>query len=157
MQLIPIKEHLHENFQFTDDPDCQDSIYMSVDFFKKIGYNPPWIGYYAQVSGQLVGCAAFKGKPVNGRVEIAYGVFPHHKQKGIGTEIAAELVQLALETDPSLVITACTLPEENYSTRILRKNNFKRAGTSTDDEVGEVWEWEYMPHRELSRGEGSKS
>jgi ribosomal-protein-alanine N-acetyltransferase len=143
MELIAIKENIEDNKVFTDDPDCKDSIYMSVEYFKKIGYNIPWIGYYAKLNGQLVGCAAFKGKPVNGRVEIAYGVFPKYMHKGIGTTIAATLVQLSLKTDPSAIITAKTLPEENYSTRVLRKNNFKLLGQIFDEEDGDLWDWEY--------------
>ena len=76
MELVPIKEHLEDNKIFTEDPDCQDSIFMTVDFYKKVGYNMPWICYYAQLEDQLVGCAGYKGKPVNRRVEIAYGGFP---------------------------------------------------------------------------------
>jgi ribosomal-protein-alanine N-acetyltransferase len=144
MEFIPVKEHLEENKIFTDNPDCQDSTIMSVDFYKKVGFNPPWICYYAQLDGQLVGCAGYKGKPVNGRIEIAYGVFPQYYQKGFGTRIAATLLQLALKTDPTLIITAKTLPEENYSTKILRKNNFKLLGAVMDEEDGEVWDWEYM-------------
>lgn len=143
MELIPIKEHLEDNKAFTDNPDCQDSIFMSVDFYKKIGFNIPWICYYAQSENQLVGCAAYKGKPVNGKIEIAYGTFPQYQNKGIGANIAATLVKLALDTDPSVIVTARTLPEENYSTRILRKNNFKLLGVVIDEEDGEVWEWEY--------------
>ncbi|MDB4923625.1 GNAT family N-acetyltransferase [Mucilaginibacter sp.] len=145
MELMPIKEHLHENKQFTDNPDCQEGIYMTIDFYRKVGYNPPWISYYFQLDGQLVAGGAFKGKPVNGKVEIAYGVFPQHRQKGIGTQVAAELVLLSLNTAPSVIITARTLAEENYSTCILRKNNFKFSGTVMDEEDGEVWEWEYQP------------
>ena len=147
MELIPIKEHLEDNKVFTDNPDCQDSIYMSVDFYKKIGFNPPWICYYAKLEDQLVGACAYKGKPVNGRVEIAYGVFPAHQNKGIGTLIANTLVNLAIETDPSVIVTARTLPEENYSARLLRKNNFKLLGAVIDEEDGEVWEWEYQHTR----------
>jgi ribosomal-protein-alanine N-acetyltransferase len=145
MKLIPVKEHLHENEKFTDNPDCQDSIYMCVDFYKKVGFNPPWICYYVQLNGSLVAAAAFKGKPVNGKVEIAYGTFPLYRQIGIGTRVAHALVQLSLKTNPSVRIMARTLPEENYSARILRKNNFNLLGTVTDDEDGEVWEWEYGP------------
>jgi len=144
MELVPVKEHLEENKVFTDDPDCQDGIYMSVDFYKRVGFNPPWICYYAKLEDQLVGCAGYKGKPVDNRIEIAYGVFPQYWQKGIGTQIAETLVKFALETAPSIIITARTLPEENYSARILRKNNFKLLGTIIDAEDGEVWEWEYI-------------
>ena len=144
MVLIPVNEHLKDNKEFTDDPDCIENVTMSVDFYKRIGFNPPWICYYAQLENQLVGCAGYKGKPVDGKIEIAYGVFPQYWQKGIGTQIAKKMVDLALATDPSLTITARTLPEENFSARILRKNNFKLLGQVTDPEDGEVWEWEYM-------------
>ena len=143
LELLPVKEHLHENKEFTDHPDCQESIYMCVDFYKRVGFNPPWICYYVQQEGALVAAAAFKGKPVNGKVEIAYGTFPQYQQKGIGARLADTLVQLSLKTDPSVRITARTLMEENYSVRLLRKNNFKLLGTIMDDEDGEVWEWEY--------------
>ena len=146
MELIPTKEHLEDNKIFTEDPDCQESILMTVEFYKKVGYNVPWICYYVQLEDQLVGCAGYKGQPVNGRVEIAYGVFPQYWNKGIGTQIAATLIELALETDPSVIITAKTLPEENYLAKILRKNNFNLLGTVIDAEEGEVWEWEYNKH-----------
>jgi ribosomal-protein-alanine N-acetyltransferase len=145
MKLLPIKEHLHENKEFAGNADCSNSIGMCIDFYKKVGFNPPWICYYVQLDGSLVGGAAFKGKPANSRVEIAYVTFPQYQQKGIGTRMADTLVQLSLKTDPSVTITARTLAEENFSTRILRKNNFKLLGIIMDDEDGEVWEWEYEP------------
>ena len=160
MELIPIKERLQDNKIFTDDPNCQNSIFMSVEFYKRVGFNPPWICYYVQLDGRLVGAAGYKGKPVNGRIEIAYGVFPQYINQGIGTEIAVALVELSLKTDPSIIITAKTSPEENYSVKILRKNNFKLLGSVIDEEDGEVWDWEYvapLPHPSLSKGEGSET
>ena len=145
MELLPIKEHRHENPDFVDHPDCKDSLQMCIDFYKRIGFNPPWICYYVQVDRQLVAAAAFKGKPVDNKVEIAYGTFPQYQHKGIGTQIADTLVKLALKTDPLLRVTAQTLKEENYSTKILRKNNFVIIGTAIDEDEGEVWEWEYQP------------
>ena len=145
MKLIPIKEKLEENSEFTANPLCQDTVYMSVDFYKKLGFEPPWICYYVQQDGNLVGSAAFKGKPVNRSVEIAYGTFEPYRQRGIGTEICRLLVDLARKTDPSLGITARTLPQNNFSTRILAKNNFEFAGTVVDPEDGEVWEWVFHP------------
>ena len=147
MKLLPIKEHLDENPEFIDHPDCIDSLGMCIDFYKRVGFNPPWICYYVEQDGQLVAAAAFKGKPVRNKVEIAYGTFDAYQNKGIGTKIAATLIQLALETDPSVRVTAQTLMEENYSTKILRKNNFVIIGTAMDEDEGEVWEWEYQePH-----------
>ena len=145
MELLPIKEHLHENEQFAANPDCNDSLGMCIDFYKRAGYNPPWICYYVQLDGQVVAAAAFKGKPVDNKIEIAYGTFPQHQNKGVGTKIADTLVKLALKTDPLVRVTAQTLKEENYSTKILRKNNFVIIGTAIDEDEGEVWEWEYQP------------
>ena len=144
MRLLPIKENIEENDEFASDPLCQESLIASINFYKSVGYSPPWIGYYVIHDGQLVGCAAFKGRPVEGKVEIAYATFEMHQHKGIGAEICRLLVCLSLKTDPSVQITARTLPEKNSSTRILEKNDFKLNGIVNDLDDGNVWEWEYQ-------------
>ena len=109
-----------------------------------MGFNPPWISYYAEDNGHLIGCAGYKGAPKNGQIEIVYGTFPQHQQKGVGTRICRKLIELALLTDPSVNITARTMPENNYSSRILQKNNFQLMGTIMDEEDGVVWDWRYV-------------
>jgi RimJ/RimL family protein N-acetyltransferase len=143
MELIPIKKTLEENSEFLKNPNCNESLPMSINFYNKVGYNPPWIGYYVKIGDQLVGSAGYKGKPRNGQIEIAYGTFEKFRQKGIGKQICKKLVELSLKTDPSIRITARTLPENNYSTKILQHNGFKFIGKIQDEEDGEVWEWEY--------------
>ena len=143
MELLPIGATIHENKQFADHPDCQADLPLTIDYFNKIGYIPPWIGYFAQIGNKLVGGAAFKGKPKEGKVEIAYGTFPQHQRQGIGTEMCRQLVLIALQTNPVVKITARTLEQENYSTRILTKNGFECVGTIWDEEDGIVWEWAY--------------
>ncbi|MBI5915598.1 MAG: GNAT family N-acetyltransferase [Bacteroidetes bacterium] len=145
MELLPVKATLEENPEFVNHPDCQESLQMSIDFYKSVGFDPPWIGYYASQEGRLVGCAAFKGRPVGGSVEIAYGTFERFRQQGIGTEMCRQLVLLSLQTDASVRITARTLPENNFSTRILEKNGFRLLGMVFDKDDGDVWEWEYRP------------
>jgi RimJ/RimL family protein N-acetyltransferase len=108
---------------------------------------PPWISYYAQEDGNLLGSAAFKGQPINGTVEIAYGTFEKYRNQGIGTEIRRLLVDLSLKTDPSIRITARTLPCKNFSTRILEKNFFEFNGTVDDPADGKVWEWVFPSNR----------
>lgn len=143
MQLIPIKETLEANEEFTGNPLCQDTIYMTIDFYKRIGFVPPCIGYYVEENGDLVGSAAFKGQPVNETIEIAYGTIEQYRKKGFGTAICKLLADLLLKTDPSVKITARTLPEENFSVKILKKNNFVFTGTVNDPGDGAVWEWLY--------------
>ncbi len=141
MQLIPIQQHLEENEEFINNPACRDTIHQTIGFYKKVGFEPPWIGYYAEEDGRLVAVAGFKGPPLNGTIEIAYGTFEEHQQQGFGTKVCKQLVELSLRADPSIKITARTLPEENPSTKILRKNNFELMGTVNDPEDGDVWEW----------------
>jgi ribosomal-protein-alanine N-acetyltransferase len=143
MDLIPINEHIEDNKEFTDNPLCRETIYMTIGFFKRVGYKKPWISYYATEKGSLVGCGGFKGAPQNGVVEIAYGTFESSRQKGVGTEICKLLVELSIKTDPSVTITARTLPQKNFSTRILEKNGFIFSGLVNDPEDGDVWEWVY--------------
>lgn len=117
---------------------------MTIDYFNRIGYAPPWIGYFAQLDNELVGSAGFKGAPKEGKVEIAYGAFPTYQHRGVGSQICSQLVQLALQTDPTVRITARTFEPDNYSARILRKNHFSCTGPVRDEEDGMVWEWEYQ-------------
>ncbi|WPP52116.1 GNAT family N-acetyltransferase [Catalinimonas niigatensis] len=143
MELIPIKKTTAENQAFIEHPDCQESIYMTIFYFERAGFYPPWIAYYAQVEGKLVGAAAFKGKAQAGKVEIAYGTFPQYRKQGIGTEMCRKLVILSQQTDPQILITARTLPENKASVSILKKNGFELLGRIWDKEDGNVLEWKY--------------
>lgn len=143
IKLLPILPTLEENLAIPLFKEEGEYLPMTIEFFQKIGYQPPWIGYYAEMDGHIVGNAAFKGISADKTVEIAYGVNEKHQRQGIGTEICRHLVQLAKQSDTSVRITARTLPEHNHSTRILQKNNFHLLGTVIDPEDGEVWEWEY--------------
>jgi ribosomal-protein-alanine N-acetyltransferase len=143
IELLPIKEFMSDNVEFLAHPDCLESLEMSVLFYARVGYRIPWIGYYVRMNDNLVGSCGFKGGPVDGKVEIAYGTFPSFQGQGIGTEICRELVRLASVSDPAVRIMARTLMEENYSAKILRKNGFVLLGAVEDIDDGEVWEWEY--------------
>ena len=143
MELIAINETFEENADFASNPLYNEMIQTTMDFYKKVGFVPPWIGYLVTQNTEVIGGAGFKGVPQNGTVEIAYGTFDPYKQKGFGTAICKLLVDLSLKTDPSVKITARTFSEENFSTRILVKNNFSCIGTVYDPEDGEVWEWLY--------------
>jgi quercetin dioxygenase-like cupin family protein len=118
--------------------------------YQKTGFVRPWIGYLAEEDGRLVGTCAFKTPPQKGRVEIAYFTFPEQEGKGIATQMAWQLVQLAQRTDDHIGIMAQTLPQENASTSVLRKLGFRRVGTAQDDEVGQVWEWQLLATRQAT-------
>ncbi|HEX5025240.1 MAG TPA: GNAT family N-acetyltransferase [Agriterribacter sp.] len=146
LELIPIKRTFEENAAFAANAGCLDILRMSIDFYKRIGFVFPWIGYFAVADGNIVGSAGYKGQPVNNKIEIAYGTNPGFQHQGIGTEICRQLVVLAHTTDPNLMITARTLPQENYSTKILQKNGFNLLGMVWDKDDGNVWEWRFEGH-----------
>ena len=145
IQLVPIALTMEENHAFAVNPEVQEILTMTVAYYQTIGFNPPWIGYFASFNGELAGSAGYKGKPVNNKIEIAYGTFLKYRVQGIGTLICRELVLLAQRIDPTLIISARTIPEPNYSTRILKKNGFQLQGNVWDKEDGDVWEWVYAP------------
>ena len=110
--------------------------------YDKEGYAPPWVGYFAKnENGEIAGSCSFKSPPKNGRVEIAYFVFPEFEGMGIATNMATYLIKVAMEKDKDISIFAQTLPENNASTSILKKLGFKMIGTVEHPEDGSVWEW----------------
>ncbi len=143
LDLVAILPTPEENKTFDTNPNCHGVLLATMEYYKTIGFNPPWIGYFAKLNGQLVGSAGYKGKPVDNKIEIAYGTFLEFSNQGIGNQICRQLVHIAIMTDPGLIITARTLPYNNYSNRILEKNNFRLLGTVFDKDDGDVWEWLY--------------
>ncbi len=70
MQLLPIRQRPEDNKHFTSDPLHSLIVEMTMDLYKKVGFVEPWIGYFVEQDGDLVGSAGFKGPPVNGIVEL---------------------------------------------------------------------------------------
>ncbi|MBK8500803.1 MAG: GNAT family N-acetyltransferase [Saprospiraceae bacterium] len=143
MELIPIKQTIEENSDLLNNVEIKDNVQQTIDFYKKVGFKHPWIGYCVQKDSVILGMAGFKGQPADGKVEISYGTNEQFRQKGIGTEICKMLGRLSKRTNPTVVITARTLPERSHSTKILENNDFELLGTVFDEEDGEVWEWKY--------------
>src|SRR5690348_3690023 len=100
IELKAILPSWEENVAFAEKPDCISTLGVSIDYYRVIGFNPHWICYYAFYNGELAGSAAFKGPPVNNRVEIAYGTLEKFQHRGIATMVCKKLVDLALQNDP---------------------------------------------------------
>jgi RimJ/RimL family protein N-acetyltransferase len=102
----------------------------------------PWGCYLAEDNDETVGTCAFKSAPGEaGEVELAYMTFPAFERRGHATAMAGELTRIAFEAGAPIVV-AHTLPEENASTRALRRNGFAHSGEVVDPEDGLVWRWE---------------
>ena len=55
--------------------------------------------------------------------------------------MTCELIRIAREADPAVAIIAQTLPEENASTAVLKKNGFEFEKKFDHIEDGKVWQW----------------
>jgi RimJ/RimL family protein N-acetyltransferase len=117
----------------------------SLNFLKSFPYEtrPDHLGYFVfeGESQQMVGTCSFKGRPVEGVVEIAYYTLPGYEGRGIATEMAKFLLDRAAAMAEVTTVIAHTMPEPNASTRVLEKIGMSFAGDDTED--GEpVWRWE---------------
>ena len=124
---------------------CQEVISATRDLYKTKGFYKPWVGYLVLDSGVIVGAAGFNGRPENNVVEISYYTFNEYEGKGYATLACKELIKIANYQNPNFTICAKTAPEENASTRILRKNGFIYQKVVQDHEIGDAWLWELSP------------
>ena len=143
MTLKPIHIDEDKTKDIYANPSCQEIFKSYPDYYYKVGYNPPWIGYFVIWDERVVGVAGFTGQPKNDRVEIAYGTFKDYEGQGIASFSCIQLISIAKTADPAVIITAKTSPEHNASTKILQRNGFEFTGIVQDEEIGNAWEWIY--------------
>jgi RimJ/RimL family protein N-acetyltransferase len=102
---------------------------------------PPWCSYLARRDGDIVGMCGFKGACTDGVVEIGYITFFPARGRGVATEAAGLLVDIAREHGATAV-RAHTMHEASASTRGLEANGFTRVASVLDPQDGPVWRWE---------------
>ncbi len=148
MRLIPIQRDGSVRLSGVTLNDIAKSVIAStVQLYEQRGYVEPWVGYLAIEGGECVGTCGFAAPPVDEAAEIAYFTFPALEKRGIATRMAQRLIAISCERDPSVNIIAHTLPEENASTRILRKLGFVFAGKVDHPEDGPIWKWSHQQKR----------
>jgi RimJ/RimL family protein N-acetyltransferase len=121
--------------------DCQQVMTMYEDYYPKIGFHLPWVGYFVISQNIVVGSCGFLGQPKNGRVEIAYWTFKEFEGQGIASFSCKELISISKQADPIITVTAKTAPEHNASTKILQNNGFIFSEIVHDEEIGDAWLW----------------
>jgi RimJ/RimL family protein N-acetyltransferase len=141
MKLRPITLNEDKTNEAYASDDCQQLLQMYNDFYPKIGFNIPWVGYFIVRQEKVVGSCGFVGQPKDGKVELAYWTFKEYEGQGIASFACKELVSIANRTNPVVTITAKTAPEKNASTRILENNNFVFTEIVQDHEIGDAWLW----------------
>ena len=143
MELKPLDLNVDKLEEIYASENCQMLLNAYDDYYQKVGYNLPWIGYLVIKDNKIVGSCGFKGQPKEGNVEIAYWTFKEFEKQGVSTFSCKELVSISQNFDPTINITATTQPENNASTKILQNNGFVFSGIIQDDEIGDAWLWTF--------------
>jgi ribosomal-protein-alanine N-acetyltransferase len=77
----------------------------TVSLYRRVGFNPPWIGYLALSGPEVVGTCSFTSQPHLGKVEIAYFTFPQFEGRGMATSMARALIEIAGTTGREIQVT----------------------------------------------------
>jgi len=106
----------------------------------------PWrdgFGIVQLKEQRLIGLCSFVGPPdAEGVAEIAYFIAPDFEGQGFATEAAKLLATHARASGQMQRLRAHTLPEENASTRVLKKCGFEYCTELVDPVDGRIWRWE---------------
>ncbi|MGI4872945.1 MAG: GNAT family N-acetyltransferase [Janthinobacterium lividum] len=147
MELKPIELNVDKSKEIYDSDNCQMLLKTYDEYYQKIGYNLPWVGYFVTKENQIVGSCGFIGQTKEGKVEIAYWTFKGYERQGTSTFSCKELILISQQSDPTIIITAKTAPEHNTSTKILQNNGFTFAEIVQDDEIGVAWLWTFKNNK----------
>lgn len=81
----------------------------------------------------IVGGLAFKGEPnAKGEIELGYGIYEAHQQKGFMSEMLASIISWVKTRQSVVAITAQSFKKNVASSKVLVKNGFEINGM--DDE-----------------------
>jgi RimJ/RimL family protein N-acetyltransferase len=94
-------------------------------------------------SGEILGGCRFKGEPVNGRVEIGYGVAKSARRRGVATAAVTQLLRLAASSGRVQHLDAHIVPDNIASSKVVSRLGFTRMGTVVDSDGELVVHWAY--------------
>lgn len=88
----------------------------------------------------VAGCRV-KGLPVDGLVEIGYGVAPAYRGRGLARSMVTALLAELAATGEVRRVAAHILPDNAASIGVARSLGFERVGTCVDPDGTEVVRW----------------
>ena len=94
-------------------------------------------------AGEILGGCRFKGEPVDGRVEIGYGVAKSARGRGVATAAVSQLLLLATSSGLVRQVDAHILPDNLASSKVVARLGFSRRDTIVDPDGELVVHWAY--------------
>lgn len=83
-----------------------------------------WL-FISTTEKKIIGNGGFKGKPIDGEVEIGYSIIESYRRKGLGYEGTQALVDWAFEQKGVTLVKAECVDSNIGSIRILEKSGFR--------------------------------
>jgi RimJ/RimL family protein N-acetyltransferase len=91
---------------------------------------------------EVVGLCSITRPPVDGVVDIGYGIAPTRQGSGAASRAVADVVAWASGDHRVRRLTAETAVDNIASQRVLERNGFRRCGERVDPEDGALLCWE---------------
>lgn len=127
---------------WTEYEDAREALPVLYQFFRELEGDWRWGSFFIICENRLAGNCGFKGRPDSqNTVEIGYEIHPDFQNRGLATEAACALVQLALAAGVATV-KAHTYEATNASAHVLRKAGFQLIGPVHDPDEGLLWAWQ---------------
>jgi [ribosomal protein S5]-alanine N-acetyltransferase len=124
--------------------DAKEAIPFFYDMYKNNDGDTRFGSYFVILENEkrLIGTGGFKGHPdIVGYVEIGYEIDKNYQNQGYATELVNGLIYFTFGEGYQKII-AHTLPENNASGIVLKKNGFKFKSIVCDPEDGMLWKYE---------------
>ena len=97
--------------------------------------------FIANRLNRIIGTGGFKGFPVDGRVEIGYGVAEQLRGQGFATAAVRELLHVAFSEPGVAEVYAETATDNAPSRRVVEKVGFRHLGQRATEGDGTVDQW----------------
>lgn len=94
-------------------------------------------------SREILGGCRFKGEPVDGRVEIGYGVAESARRRGVASAAVSQLLGLAASSGLVRHVDAHILPDNIASSKVVSRLGFSRGDMVVDPDGELVVHWSY--------------
>ena len=115
----------------------RDALEWTLRVMEAPTFDPRWGFYWVVLRSPrtLIGAGGFKGNPVDGGVELGYGIVSDHRRMGFATEMTRGLVRSAFETPGITSVFAETLPGLVASIGVLDNCGFSFIGDGSEPGV----------------------
>jgi [ribosomal protein S5]-alanine N-acetyltransferase len=109
-----------------------------------LGTSAHWCVPFLIVSRTIVlGGCGFKTAPINGSVEIGYGVAESQRGRGIATAAVAQLLQIASSSGLVQIVVAQVIPDNAASSKVVSRLGFSKGQSLVDHDGETVVQWSF--------------